>query len=262
MNDPDTNRADRADRDGREGRDGRESRRDRRDRRARDERVWPPSSLLGGLAPAERDQLLALGARMPYEADRVLIRESDRTDHVLVLLDGVVKVTGRTHDGRDALLAVRMGGDLVGELAAVDGGPRSATVTTCGPVTARTVTRADFLGCLRREPRIAHAVNASVVTKLRAANTHRVDFTGCGAATRLARVLHHIAMTYGERTGDGAVIRWPITQPELATLSGAAEPTVHKALRGLREAGVVATGYRTIAVVDLARLSRIAFDQE
>lgn len=229
-------------------------------RRLRETWAWPPSSLLGGVSRASRDRLLATGAQVRYGADRVLMRESERTSFVLILLDGVVKATGRTNDGRDALLAVRMGGDLVGELAAVDGQPRSATVTTCGPVVARSVTRAVFLDCMRRDPGIAHAVNASIVTKLRAANTHRIDFTGCDAATRLARVLHQIAMTYGERAGNTAVIRWPITQPELATLSGAAEPTVHKALRGLRESGVVSTGYRTIKVEDLALLRDIAFE--
>ncbi|MEU5835197.1 Crp/Fnr family transcriptional regulator [Streptomyces diacarni] len=220
---------------------------------------WPAPSLLGGLGGAARDQLLALGVHTRYEAGRVLIREAEPTGFVLVLLGGVVKVTARTHDGRDALLAVRMGGDLVGEFAAVDGGPRSATVTTCGAVAARLVTRGDFLDCLRREPRIAHAVNASIVTKLRAANRHRVDFAGCDAGTRLARVLHQIAMTYGEPLGAGAVIRWPLTQPELATLSGAAEPTVHKALRRLRETGVISTGYRSITVEDLALLRGVAF---
>lgn len=225
----------------------------------RDEWPWPPSSLLGGLGGDERDRLLTLGVRVRYPAGRVLMRESERTTFVVLVLDGVVKATGRTQDGRDALLAVRMGGDLVGELAAVDGRPRSATVTTCGPVVARVVTRGDFRACMQRNPQIADAVNASIVAKLRVANARRIDFTGCDAATRLARVLHQVAMAYGEPTGGGAVIRWPITQPELATLSGAAEPTVHKALRRFREAGVVSTGYRTIRVEDLALLRDIAF---
>jgi CRP/FNR family cyclic AMP-dependent transcriptional regulator len=221
--------------------------------------TWPLSSLLGGLPSAERERLLALGTEVRYPPDRVLIRESEPTDFLLILLAGVVKVTGRTNDDRDALLAVRMGGDLVGEFAAMDGRPRSATVTTCGPVTARSVSRAAFLDCTRRDPRIAQAVSESIVTKLRVANDRRIDFTGCDAPTRLARVILQIAVTYGEPAGDGAVIRWPITQPELATLSGAAEPTVHKALRRLRESGAVSTGYRTIRVESLALLGSIAF---
>lgn len=228
-------------------------------RRPREEWDWPAPSLLGGLGGDARDRLLSLGVRARYEADRVLMREADRTDFVLILLDGVVKATGRTQDGRDALLAVRMGGDLVGELAAVDSKPRSATVTTCGPVVARMVTRAAFLDCMRRDPRIAESVNRAVVAKLRLANAHRINFTGCDVGTRLARVLHHLAMTYGEPAGAGALIRWPITQPELATLAGAAEPSVHKALRRLRRTGAVSTGYRTVRVEDLALLHGIAY---
>lgn len=226
------------------------------------EATWPGSSLLGSLAAPARRRLLALGAVRRYEADHVLMREGERTAFVLVLLHGVVKATGRAPDGRDALLAVRMGGDLVGEFAAADGGPRSATVTTCGGVVARAVSREEFLACTRDDPGIAHAVNAAVVAKLRAANTHRVDFTGCDAATRLARVLHQIVMTHGERSGAGAVIRWPITQPELATLSGTAEPTVQKVLRRFRQAGVISTGYRTVRVEDLDRLSDLAYREQ
>ncbi|MFI1912409.1 Crp/Fnr family transcriptional regulator [Nocardia sp. NPDC020380] len=229
-------------------------------RQPRDEWAWPASSLLGGLSLSLRERMLTLGVRVWFPADRVLMRESEESTFVLILLDGVVKATGHTNDGREALLAVRMGGDLVGEFAGVDGRPRSATVTTCGPLVARTVTRADFLDCLRREPAIALAVNEAIVTKLRVANSRRIDFTGCDVATRLARVLHQIAMTYGEPVGAGAVIRWPLTQPELATLSGAAEPTVHKALRGLRESGAISTGYRSIRIEDMGLLNRIAFN--
>ncbi|MBV2364493.1 Crp/Fnr family transcriptional regulator [Streptomonospora nanhaiensis] len=223
--------------------------------------VWPAASLLGNLAPGPRGRLLALGARVSYPAGRVLMRESEESTFVLVLLEGVVKATGRAGGEREALLAIRMGGDLVGEFAALDGRPRSATVTTCGPVAARVVARADFVACLHRDPGLMHAVNRAVLAKLRTANSHRLDLTGCDVATRLARVLHEVALTYGRRAGAGAEIPWPLTQPELASLAGAAEPTVHRVLRTLREKGVVATGYRTISITDLARLRDIAFDK-
>ncbi|WP_067226022.1 Crp/Fnr family transcriptional regulator [Streptomyces sp. NBRC 109706] len=219
---------------------------------------WPANTLLGELAEPARAQLLALGVRVDYRPSRVLMAEGENTGFVLLLLDGIVKATGRAPDGRETLLAVRMGGDLVGELAALDGSPRSATVTTCGPVVARRVNAADFRAAMRDRPAVARAVNVAVVRKLRAATAHRIDLTGCDVTTRLARVLHQIADTYGEPRGRGVELRWPITQPELATLAAAAEPSVHRALRGLRESGVVSTGYRSIRIEDLARLRRIA----
>lgn len=227
--------------------------------RRRDPRSWPEASLLGGLAPPAREILLNAGVQVRYEPGRVLMREADRTAFVLVLLQGMVKTTSASRDGHDVLLAVRMGGDLIGEFSAVDGKPRSATVTTCGPVSARLLTRQEFLDCMGRDSRIAKAVTASVVSQLRTANSYRVDFTGCDAATRVARVLCQFAKTYGHQVRDSTMIDWPITQLELASLCGAAEPTVHKALRALRKTGVISTGYRSITVENLVELRRIAF---
>ncbi len=221
---------------------------------------WPESSLLGGLGSGALARLLTLGSLTQYPAaGRVLMREGDATSFVIILLDGVVKATAQMQDGRDALLAVRMGGDLVGELASVDGGPRSATVTTCGAVIARVVSRADFMDCTRRDPQVSQAVQTSVVAKLRSANRRRVDFTGCDVRTRLARVLHQTALAYGTETSDGVLLKWSLTQPEIATLAGAAEPTVNRVLRELREAGVLATGYRSIKILHPERLRAIAY---
>jgi CRP/FNR family cyclic AMP-dependent transcriptional regulator len=186
------------------------------------------------------------------------MREGDATKFVVVLLDGVVKATGLTLDGKEALLAIRVGGDIVGEFAALDEGPRSSTITTCGTVIGRVIMQADFLAALHRDNLLAEAVNRVVVAKVRAANARRVEFTGYDAPTRLARVLREIAVRYGERSGNRVVITWPLTQPELASLAAVAEPTAQKVLRKLREGGVIATGYRSLAIMDLDELDRIA----
>ncbi|WNI18917.1 Crp/Fnr family transcriptional regulator [Actinacidiphila sp. ITFR-21] len=221
---------------------------------------WPARSLLASLGDQSRKRLLAIGTLCQFApSGRPLMREGDTSTFVLILLDGVVKATGRSQDGKDALLAVRVGGDLVGELAAIDGQPRSATVTTSGTVLARVVKQADFLDCLRREPEVAAMVNRSVVGKLRAANARRIDLTGCDVPTRVARVLHDVVVRYGERTAEGAVLRWPLTQPELAGLAGAAVVTVNKVLRQLRADGVVSTGYRSVTVLDLDGAAAVTY---
>jgi len=218
---------------------------------------WPPSSLLGSLRSTSRDRLLELGTTRQYPPGQVLIREGDTTKFVVVLLDGVVKATGLTLAGKEALLAIRVGGDIVGEFAALDDGPRSSTVTTCGTVVGRVIRQADFLAALRRDNLLAEAVNRAVVAKVRAANTWRVEFAGYDAPTRLARVLRELAVRYGERSGNRVVIAWPLTQPELASLAAVAEPTAQKTLRALRERGVIATGYRSLTILDLDELNRI-----
>jgi CRP/FNR family transcriptional regulator, cyclic AMP receptor protein len=203
--------------------------------------------------------LLRLGTAVQYPGSgRRLIHEGEKSGFVIILLDGVVKATGLTRDGREALLAIRVGGDVVGEFAAIDGSPRSASVTTCGPVVARVVKQADFLDCLRRNPEVGFAVNRAVVGKLRVASARGVDLTGCDVPTRVARVLYQVAVAYGELDGNRSVVRW-LTQPELASLAGAAEPTVHKTLRQLRDNGTVLTQYRSVTVLDLAKLRETAY---
>jgi CRP/FNR family cyclic AMP-dependent transcriptional regulator len=230
---------------------------------ARDQRgwgtwQWPPSSLLGSLTETSRDRLLGPGTTRQYPPGKVLIREGDSTTFVVVLLDGVVKATSLTLDGKEALLAIRVGGDIVGEFAALDEGPRSSTITTCGTVMGRVIKQAEFLAALHRDNLLAEAVNRAVVAKVRAANARRVEFAGYDAPTRLARVLRELAVQYGERSGNRVVIAWPLTQPELASLAAVAEPTAQKVLRKLREGGVIATGYRSLTIEDLDELNRIA----
>jgi CRP-like cAMP-binding protein len=219
---------------------------------------WPPSSLLASLTETSRDRLLGPGTTRQYPPGKVLIREGDSTRFVVALLDGVVKATGLTLDGKEALLAIRVGGDIVGEFAALDEGPRSSTITTCGTVVGRVIRQADFLAAMNRDNLLAEAVNRAVVAKVRAANARRVEFSGYDAPTRLARVLRDLAVRYGARSGNRVVIGWPLTQPELASLAAVAEPTAQKVLRKLREGGVIATGYRSLTIEDLDELSRIA----
>lgn len=221
---------------------------------------WPAGSLLGMLPDAARDRLLRRGIAVRYPGpSKILFREGDRSSFVLVILRGVVKVTASvTSGGPDALLAIRMGGDVVGEFAAIDQLPRSATVATCGPVVGRFIKSDDFVDCIRRDPDISQAVSSSIVTKMRVATARRVDFSGSDVETRIAQVLVHLVEAYGTSEGNQAVLRSPLTQPELASLAVASAPAAQRALRGLRERGIVSTGYRMIAVTDLDRLRKVA----
>jgi CRP-like cAMP-binding protein len=211
------------------------------------------------LPDPSRQQLLRLGVVRHYpEPGKVLISEGDTSRVTYVILSGSVKVTGSTDQG-EALLAIRVGGDVVGELAALDGQPRLATVTTAGPVRARVIGRPEFTAAVSRDPELALAISAVVADKLRSATSRRVDFTGCDATTRFSRVLLDLATRYGQATPAGHVITCPMTQAEFATLAGTAESTVQRTLRQLKADGTVATGYRETTVLDMEALRKRSF---
>jgi CRP-like cAMP-binding protein len=111
---------------------------------------------------------------------------------------------------------------------------------------------------LARRPEVSMALTAVLADRLRWANRRRLDFRGYPAKVRLARVLVELSVSYGAPRADGVVIDVRLTQQELATLVGAAETTVHKVLRELRDEGLLETGYRATVIRNLPRLSRLA----
>ncbi|WP_372669591.1 Crp/Fnr family transcriptional regulator [Amycolatopsis kentuckyensis] len=210
--------------------------------------------LFAALPPSAVADLLRIGAQRVYRPGEVLVHEGEATTFVVLLLEGCVKVTATTADGGRALLAVRGGGELVGELSGLDGRPRSATVTAVGRLYARVIPWTEFQHFLIQHPDAAMAVSRMVAAKLRWSTERRIDFSGYDVPVRLARILVALVSAYGTLEPDGWEIGFPITQPELAALIGAAEPTVHKSLAELRHRRVLDTGYRRMTILDLPAL--------
>jgi CRP/FNR family cyclic AMP-dependent transcriptional regulator len=219
---------------------------------------WPPSTLLGRLDEPARQQLLKLGVRRLAGACRVILREGVLESHVIVLDDALTKVTVSMADGRQALLAIRVSGDIVGEMSALNGTPRSATVTTCRASTIHIIHRKEFRTFLRSHPDAAMEIAGIVADRLRWANQRRVDFASYPVKVRLAKVLWEIAVAYGRRERQGIIVDIQLTQAELATLCGAAEISLQKSLRELREADIIGTGYRQVIVRDAEALRHSA----
>ncbi|MEV0270442.1 Crp/Fnr family transcriptional regulator [Hamadaea sp. NPDC050747] len=222
------------------------------------EQKWLPGTLLGRLDETSRKALLALGVPKTVAAGSPIIREGHRETFVVLLIDAVAKVTAAMADGRPALLSIRMSGDIVGEMSALNEVPRSATVTACRPSAVRVIYRDEFREYMRTRADAAVEIAGTVADRLRWANRRRMDFAAYPVKVRLARVLAEMSAAYGRRGADGIVVSVDLTQAELATLCGAASMSVQKALRELRQANLVETGYRRIVVRDLAVLRELA----
>ncbi|WP_432991252.1 Crp/Fnr family transcriptional regulator [Dactylosporangium sp. CA-233914] len=220
--------------------------------------AWPANTFLGGLPEATAKELVSLSVPRQFAPGRVVLREGDRETHVELLLSGFVKVTTSV-DGFETLLGIRVPGELVGEVGALTGAPRNATVTACGRVTAGVVGQAAFEGFLRHHPAVAARVTAAVAGQLRWANRRRTDFAVYPAHVRLARLLIEIAELCGRPApGGGIEIGVPLSQPELATMIAIAQATVQNAIRELRGRGLLSTGYRRLTILDPAGMRALA----
>lgn len=219
---------------------------------------WPSATLMAVLSPSERLALVRLGTALRFRHREILMLEGDKGDEVYLLLAGFVKITAVVENGLGATLAIRPAGELVGEFAVLDGKPRAATVTACGPVDATRIGRERFLEFLGAHPQVAMEVTRSVVRKLRSATTRRVDERTLGAVAKLARVLHELAADYGRRHADGVRIELALTQVELGALAGVADSTAEAILSRWRREGVISTGYRRITVRNGSALESFA----
>ena len=220
-------------------------------------RRWPPGTVLDALDDTDRAALVGLGTERTFPPGEALIIEGSQDDTTFVLLDGIGKVLANTVDGRQVLLSIRIGGDLVGEFAALDGKPRSASVVAATVVTARSVDRRTFLRYLDEHPRGSAAIRGAIVAELRRATMHRASVNGAPTVVRVALVLSQMMAAYGRPGRDGVHIEIPLSQPELASLINVSEPSLHRALSGLRARDVIRTGYRRLVVRDPAALRDI-----
>ncbi|MBV9160551.1 MAG: Crp/Fnr family transcriptional regulator [Pseudonocardiales bacterium] len=221
-------------------------------------RGWPVNSFLSQLTTRTLREFLTKGRIIQFSNNETLIDENLAETSVFLLLSACVKVTARLDQGGHALLAVRVGGDMVGELAAMDGGSRSATVKACGrdPVVAAVLTQSDFVSLLSRYPEAAMTLNTAIGRKLRSATRRRIDYSGCTPRVRLARALVELAEDYGHQQipASQVLVAINLTQLELGTLVGVAEVTAQRALRELRKDGLINTSGRRPIIRDINAL--------
>ncbi|MCD5310711.1 Crp/Fnr family transcriptional regulator [Kineosporia babensis] len=222
--------------------------------------AWPAGSLLQTVALEDRDRLLGGGQGRLFQTGEDLMRAGEPGNRVLVLVSGWVRVAGRSLDGREVGLAYRTAGDVVGELAVLDGGVRSATVSAATVVHAVMHRAQEFLALLDERPALDRALRNSAIRKLRESTLHRIEITGAPVRVRVAHVLDFLGQVYGRRRTDGSVeIDLPISQADIAALIGASDSSVERALAWLRNQALIDTsGYRHPLVRRPGELAAIA----
>ncbi|MFI7697078.1 Crp/Fnr family transcriptional regulator [Nonomuraea sp. NPDC049655] len=215
-----------------------------------------PGEFLSLLTAEEVEALRAAGRPRRWDRGTTVITEGDAADWVLVLTQGRVKVSSHTSSGTEVVLAVRGPGALLGDMSAVDGSPRSATVTALEPIQGIVVR--DFSGFLAAHGRIAVLLLQLLVGRLRDADRKRVEYGAFDTTGRVATRLLELADRYGEHTSTGVRVALPLSQDELAGWTGSSREAVSKALRTLRDRGLIETGRRRVVIHDVEGLRRRA----
>jgi CRP-like cAMP-binding protein len=210
------------------------------------------------LTEQEWTELVRHGRPRRLSAGTLLFVEGTHSDTVIVVVSGRVKIFSSAEDGTEVILAVRGPGALLGEFAAIDGRPCSASVRSLEPVEVLTVGLQKFTTFLQGRPRIMWLLMRILTDRVRDTDRKRIEFGVYDPRVRVARRLVELADRFGEPTESGIRITLSFTQDELASWAGTSREDVTKILRTLRASGYVRTQRRTITVLDIEGLRRHA----
>ncbi len=198
----------------------------------------------------------ALGRVREYQAGAFLFLEGDAPGPVFGIGAGRVKLVAHAERGRDVVLDIRTVHQLFGELAAIDGLPRSASAVALDTVQVVAVEPAAFTRFVEETPELAMHLLRLLADRLRSTTRLHVEQRGADLVRRVARRLAEMAGPDGDGPGPPVALR--ISQADLADWVNANRETTTRALGRLRDLGLIETGRGRIDVVDLAGLHALA----
>jgi CRP-like cAMP-binding protein len=200
-------------------------------------------------------RLAARCVRRTYGRNQFLWYQGDDGAHLIVVASGLVKVVLSSPQGGEVVLTTLGPGEISGELAVLDGSPRSASVVAAEPTTVLLLTRATVLDMLNRYPSVLDALLRSLGNLIRRITEQAGDFVFLDLGGRVAKLLLHLAEAHG---AGSTVLDLRLTQSDLAAMVGATRPAVNRVLQHLAARGVIEVDGQRIVLVNLAELRRRA----
>lgn len=210
----------------------------------------------GGLEPAALERLAASMRARRFRRGEVIFHIGDPGDALFVIVSGDVKISLPSETGDEAILATLRPGDVFGELALLDGAPRSASASALGPAETVVLPRDRFRELLATEAGFRDALLASIAGELRRLTHHVEELHFLDITGRLAARLVRLAEEGGTPMPDGAIrLRANLTQADLAAMVGCTRQSVNKLLGQFTDDGLVRLERDGIVITDLPGLT-------
>lgn len=214
-----------------------------------------PGTLLRALDPAQLRELLAKASRRTLKPGEAIITQGDENgDFAVVLLSGGLKISMVSASGREIILSYCGPGELVGEIAMLDSGPRTATVSAVVASNMLLLPAEAFLAAVQANPASVVGVMRELASRIRQLNLVIESDRTFSMAPRLARALVRLIDPQRE---DG-VLRYNPSQSDLGAFAGLARENVSRLLSEWEAHGIILRQGRKLAVRDAEYLRVLA----
>ncbi len=211
--------------------------------------------LLAGVPEEEVRRVLSVARRRRFARHEVVFHRDDPADSLHLIVSGHFAIQIMTPLGERATLGVRGPGEWFGEMALVAEAPRrSATIVALEAAETFAVYQGEFERLRKQHPAVNDVLTAFLASEVRLLDERLLEALYVPAERRLLRRLCELAELYGG--GDSSEV--PLTQEQLAALSGTSRATVNRVLREEERRGTVALRRGTTFVLDRDVLARRA----
>lgn len=215
-------------------------------------------SIFSKLAPSDVQELARIVKTKNYAADAAVFFQDEPSDSLYMVLKGSVKVTQRSSEGREKILDILGPGEIFGELAMLDGHPRSATVTTAEAAELGSISQQDFRRFTATRPEVLWKVMAELCERVRKTSADMLEMSSREVPYRLLAALSQLAEKHGQVAPDGScMINLKFGVDDLAAMVGSSREVVSRLLHRYQEEGLVDFGKKKQLIIpDPAALNR------
>jgi CRP-like cAMP-binding protein len=222
------------------------------------EEVLSRHVLLRHLQPDEMKRLAATAQFTRHPGQATIFQKGDAGNSLMAVIRGKVKICTYSNDGKELVLNIIDQGGTFGEIAVLDGRPRTADAIALEETDLLVLERAQLMSFLSGNPELLSRLLAVLCQRLRQTSEHLEDAMLREAPSRLARGLLRLAETFGRPGPTGTKLAIKLSQTQIGNLIGASRESVNKLLKEWERAGHLVMEGGNIVIRDPRRLERLA----
>ncbi len=214
----------------------------------------PKGSVFAECTESQLADLLSVGSMVPTRTNDEILRQGDEGTSLVIVLDGVVRISMVTPNGREIILDYAEAGSVIGEIAVLDGQPRTASAIAMWPGRIFRLSRGAFEGFIERHPKVAIRLLREMARRLRETDVTIESDRAFTTGPRLARYLKRLT----DQKVHGTRLTRDLSQTELGSFVGISRENINRQLAAWASEGVIELTQGKIRIIDPDYLTQIA----
>jgi CRP/FNR family cyclic AMP-dependent transcriptional regulator len=219
--------------------------------------IFEQHFLFGKLSADEIDSLIGYTRVEQYPAGREIFDKGSPGQSVMAVLRGSVKISSLSSEGKEVVFRIINGGEIFGEIAALDGEERSADAAAMTDCELLVLNRRDFLRMLENRADLCMILLRILCQRLRYTSEQVEDVRFRQLESRVAKALSQLAESVGLHGRQSKSVKLHASQRELGNMAGGSRESINKILHNWHRQGLIDLGKVSILIHDIDALSRL-----